>query len=166
MILPVKRIPDGHSVLSQNVEINGEQAQWLHAKTLACRAEIDRIRSQLHVHIFYTGSVEVECARCLTSVDFPVTGDFRIVCVHRSDAGKNGELPEEEIDFVFDDTTDEIDLVSLIYEEIMVSLPMKPLCSEQCPGLAVEEKGTAGTKTAEKEAPVDPRWEALKKLRR
>jgi uncharacterized protein len=169
MILPVKRIPDGHSVLSQNVEISGEQAQWLHAKTLVCRAEIDRIRSQLHVHIFYTGSVEVECARCLTPFDFPVAGDFRVVCVHArgaSDVGKNDELSEEEIDFVFDDTTDEIDLVPLVYEEIMVSLPMKPLCSEQCPGLAVEEKGTAGTKTAEKEVPVDPRWEALKKLKK
>jgi uncharacterized metal-binding protein YceD (DUF177 family) len=166
MILPVKRIPDGHSVLSQNVEISGEQAQWLHAKTLVCRAEIDRIRSQLHVHFFYTGSVEVECARCLTPVDFPVKGDFRIVCVHRSEAGKNNELPEEEIDFVFDDTTDEIDLIPLIYEEIMVSLPMKPLCTEQCPGIVFEEKETAGKKTGERERPVDPRWEALKKLKK
>jgi uncharacterized protein len=165
MILPVKRVPDGHSVLSQNVEISGEQAQWLHAKTLTCRAEIDRIRSQLHVHLFYTGSVEVECARCLTPFDFPVTGDFRVVCMHRSEVGKNDELSEEEIDFVFDDTTDEIDLAPLIYEEIMVALPMKPLCSEQCPGIAIVEKDFAGTKIEEKEGPVDPRWEALKKLK-
>jgi uncharacterized protein len=166
MILPVKRIPDGHSVLSQNVEISGEQAQWLHAKTLACRAEIDRIRSQIHVHLFYAGSVEVECARCLAPVDFPVTGDFRIVCVHASDAGKNNGLPGEETDFIFDDATDEIDLVPLIYEEIMVSLPMKPLCSEQCPGIPVQKKEAGELRSAEKDGPVDPRWEALKKLKK
>jgi uncharacterized protein len=165
MILPVKRIPDGHTVLSQNVEIAGEPAQWLHSKNLACRAEIDRISSQLHIHLFYSGSVAAECARCLTPIDLPVAGDFRIVCVHRSDVGENGEFSGQETDFVFDDTTDEIDLAPLIYEEIMVSLPMKPLCSEQCSGIAVAGKESAETEITEKDGPVDPRWEALRKLR-
>jgi uncharacterized protein len=169
MILPIKRIPDGHSVLSQKVEINGEQAHWLTVKNLSCRAEIDRIRSQLYVRLFYTGSALLECARCLSQFESPIQGDFRIVCVHASDVGKeekNSEFSEEEIDFVFSNTTDEIDVAPLIYEEVMVSLPMKPLCSEQCRGFEVEKKETSERRIAEKDKPIDPRWEALKKLKK
>lgn len=165
MILPIKRIPDGHSVLSQTVEMSGEQEQWLKAKTLACRAEIDRIRSQLHVQLFYTGTVQVECARCCKQFDLPVEGDFRIMCVHASGTGIDSGFSRQEIDFVFDDATDEIDVAPLIYEEVMVSLPMKPLCSEQCTGITVEKQGMAEIKTAENSEAIDPRWEALKKLK-
>jgi uncharacterized protein len=169
MILPVKRIPDGHSVLSQVVEISGEQARWLTVKNLSCRADIDRIGSQLYVRLFYTGSALLECARCLSQFESPVQGDFRIVCVHASDVGtegRNNEFSEEEIDFVFNDTTDEIDVTPLIYEEVMVSLPMKPLCSEQCRGFEVEKKETPERRVAEKDDTIDPRWEALKKLKK
>jgi uncharacterized protein len=165
MILPIKRIPDGHSVLSQTVEMSGEQGEWLKAKTLACRAEIDRIRSQLHIQLFYEGSVQVECARCCTPFDFPVEGNFRIMCVHASGAGKDNGFSRQEIDFVFDDTTDEIDLTPLIYEEVMVSLPMKPLCSEDCTGITLEKQGTTARKPEENDEAIDPRWEALKKLK-
>jgi uncharacterized protein len=171
MILPVTRILDGHSVLSQTVEICGEHAQWLAAKNLLCRAEIDRIRSQLYIQLFFTGSVQVECARCCKLFDFPVQGDFRIVCVHRSvegNAGKNSGFSEEDIDFIFDDTTDEIDLTPLIYEEIMISLPMKPLCSEECTGISLQKKDSGPPAAARgnmQEKEIDPRWEALKILK-
>jgi uncharacterized protein len=166
MILPIKRIPEGHSVLSQTVEMSEEQQRWLKAKSLECRAEIDRIRSLLHVQLFYSGSVRIECARCCSPFDYPVQGDFRVMCVHASDAGKDGEFSRQEIDFVFDDSTDEIDLTPLIYEEVMVSLPMKPLCSEQCAGIAHKSNVAKNAKTAENDETIDPRWEALKKLRK
>jgi uncharacterized metal-binding protein YceD (DUF177 family) len=165
MILPIKRIPDGHSVLSQIVEMSGEQEQWLRARRLTCRAEIDRIRSQLHVQLFYAGTVQVECARCCTLFDLPVQGDFRIMCVHAAGAGKDGGFSKEEIDVVFDDETNEIDLTPFIYEEIVVSLPMKPLCSEQCTGIVLEKQGAAAEMIAENSEAIDPRWEALKKLK-
>jgi len=166
MILPVKRIPDGHSVLSQKVEFSGEQAQWLAAKGLVCRAEIDRIRSQLYVHVFYDGSVKTECARCLKPVDFAVEGDFRVICVHRSETGDNSDFDKNEVDFVYDDTTDELDLTPLVYEEIMISIPMKPLCSAECPGIAIDKVPVKRKASSEKSEPVDPRWEALKRLKR
>jgi uncharacterized protein len=169
MILPIKRIPDGHSVLSQIVEMSGEQEQWVTTKSLACRAEIDRIRSQLHIQLIYKGSVQLECARCCSRFDLPIAGDFRIMCVHASGAagaaGKDNGFSKQEIDFIFDDTTDEIDVTPFIYEEVMVSLPMKPLCSEECTGIAVEIPVTAA-KIAESGETFDPRWEALKKLRK
>jgi uncharacterized protein len=169
MILPIKRIPDGHSVLSQIVEMRGEQEQWLKTKSLACHAEIDRIRAQLHIQLFYKGSVQVECARCCSRFDLPVAGDFRIMCVHVSGAagaaGKDKGFSKEEIDFIFDDATDEIDVTPLFYEEVMVSLPMKPLCSEECTGVTIEKPLTAAIKNTESSGAIDPRWEVLKKLK-
>lgn len=165
MILPIKRIPDGHSALSQKVEFSGDQAQWLAANDLSCRAEIDRIGSQLHVHLFYAGSVRTECARCLKPVDFPAQGDFRVMCVHRSDTGEGRDFREGEPDFVYDDDTDVIDLTQLLYEEIMVALPMKPLCSEQCPGMVFGKTKDRKTGAAARHETIDPRWESLKKLK-
>jgi uncharacterized protein len=165
MILPIKRIPDGHSVLSQTVEMSGEQEQWLKARSLACRAEIDRIRSQMHVQIFYSGTVQVECARCCSQFDLPVQGDFRIMCVHASGVGKESGFSKEEVDVVFDDETNEIDVTPFIYEEIVVSLPMKPLCSEQCTGIAAVMAEGREENPAKSDDAIDPRWEALKKLK-
>ncbi len=166
MILPIKRIPEGHSVLSQVVELNDEQAQWLRTKKIACHAEIDRIRSQVHARIFYEGNVSVDCSRCLAPIEFPIKGDFRIVCVHRGETGKDGDFTEDEIDFVYDDTTDDIDATSLVYEEVLISIPMKPLCSDDCKGFGFvnEEHDTAPEKHGVE--PIDPRWDALKKLKK
>jgi len=196
MILPIKRIPEGHSLLSQVVELNEEQAKWLRTKKIQCHAEIDRIRSQVHVRIFYEGKVSVDCSRCLTPIEFPIKGEFRIVCVHRSDTGNDGTFNEDEIDFVFDDSTDDLDATALIYEEIMIALPMKPLCSDDCSGFSdyikniyakSVDKITGTTYPAAKrgvsfydggtevvvendamdaEIPNDPRWDALKKLKK
>jgi len=56
MVINIKRIPEGRSALSQFVKIEGEQEAWLTCTDdLNCRAEIDRIQSQITVHLFYQG---------------------------------------------------------------------------------------------------------------
>jgi uncharacterized protein len=167
MLLPVKKIPEGHSVLSQSVTFNSEETAWLSAKNVTCNIEIDRLGAQLHLHVTYQGTFDTECSRCLKPVSLPVEGDFRIVCVHRADVGKSDGLGEEDADFIFDDNTDEIDLSPSIYEEILISLPMKPLCSEDCPGILVADKPIVPSPVVpEGQKAPDPRWDALRKLKK
>jgi uncharacterized protein len=168
MIINVSVIPEGRSVLSQVVKIEGEQARWLVCgQGLNCRAEIDRIHSRIAVHLFYTGTVELECSRCLVHFNYPVVGDFYIVLTNRSAEKKRESRHEEDVDFSFDDGTEEIDIGTAIFDEIITTLPMKPVCRETCPGIL-----DASIETIMRHEPspveddIDPRWNGLKSIKK
>ena len=162
MLLSIQKIPEGHSVLSQSVPVIGEKAEWLvTAGDVSCIAEIDRLQSQIHIRLAYDCVVKAQCSRCLAPVICPVAGEFRIVLQEKSRVPARNALPEEDVDLIFSDADDTVDLAPLIFEEILVSLPMKPLCSESCRGISV---GSGPALSMEYDKSVDPRWEALKKL--
>lgn len=162
MLLTIRKIPEGHSVLSQSVPVSGEKAEGLAiAGDVSCKGEIDRLQSQIHIRLAYECVVNAQCSRCLAPVQCPVAGEFRIVMQEKSRVPARNALPEEEVDLFFSDADDTVDLAPLIFEEILVSLPMKPLCSESCRGIQV---GSGSAVSVEYETTVDPRWEALKKL--
>jgi uncharacterized protein len=162
MLLSIIKIPEGHSVLSQSVPVSGEKAEGLDtAGDVSCVAEIDRLQSQIHIRLTYDCVVKTQCSRCLEPVMYPVAGEFRIVLQEKSRVPARNALPEEEVDLFFSDADDTVDLAPLIFEEILVSLPMKPLCSESCKGIPL---GSGPAISVEYDKTVDPRWEALKKL--
>lgn len=98
------------------------------------------------------------CSRCLTPVDeelaFPYEEHFQVV--------KEGDPePDEEDDFV-PVTDDKIDLRPYLEAELVLNLPLAPLCDEQCKGLCPE----CGTNRNEQSCAcrterIDPRLEAL-----
>jgi uncharacterized protein len=168
MVINIQRIPEGRSALSQFVKIEGEQGAWLSCEDdLNCRAEIDRIQSQITVHLFYQGAVLLECSRCLKQFSYPVKSDFHVLLKNRS-ADKKRKAPfEEDIDFYFDDGAEEIDVRSAIFDDIITTLPLKPICTEECTGIIVPlEQSKLPGQGSEKENAVDPRWDALKKLKK
>lgn len=61
-----------------------------------------------------------------------------------------------------------LDVSELIVQEILLDIPMKPLCAETCPGLCPRCGALKGSPecTCPKEVAVDPRWEALAKLKK
>jgi uncharacterized protein len=162
MVLTIGKIPEGHSVLSQKVEVEEDRAEWIPlVGNLECRAEIDRLTSRIAVHLFYEGKVEQECSRCLKKFEYPVQGDCYVVLHDRSADKKDPDAQEEESDFSFNDSTDEIDIRSAVFDDILLSLPLKPLCDEACPGFPLP--GSVANENQEKRC-IDPRWENLKKL--
>jgi uncharacterized protein len=167
MLINVQGIPEGKSALSQPVKIEGEQALWLVCKEdLECRAEIDRIPSRIAIHLFYRGAVELECSRCLVHFAHPVAGDFHVLLNNRS-VEKKREMPcEDDIDFHYDDGTEEIDIRSAIFDDIITALPMKPVCRENCPGIYdASSQRPEDKKNRSEQDHSDPRWDALKKLK-
>ncbi len=161
-----KRIPEGHSVLSQNVPVAGERTQWLAtAGDISCTADVDRLRTQMYLHVRYECVVRMQCSRCLAPVPYPLTGEFRLVLQEKTRVQDRSTLPEEEVDLFFDDATGDVDIAPLIFDEIMLSLPMKPLCSEQCRGIAVANDPAIVIDFKGDDTAIDPRWKALDKLR-
>jgi len=112
--------------------------------------------------ILVTGKVRARisqvCVRCLKEFESDVVIDLE---EEYSKARKRNRDREEvelkDDDFVFligDDDT--IDLTEAIRQNLLVSLPIKPLCGRECAGIK--------TKPAKKSKAVDPRLAKLKDM--
>ncbi len=162
MLLTIKTIPEGRSVFSQNIAAEEGETRGVAFKgEIACRAEIDRVQTRICAHLFYRATVELECSRCLKKLYYPMAGDFFIILKDNSAEKNQNGTNDEGIDFFFNTETDEVDIRSAIIDEMILSLPMKPLCSETCPGVSAASHLTA---KAPEQACTDPRWDELKKL--
>ncbi len=112
-----------------------------------------------------TAELQMQCSRCLKGLkqaeEIPVS-----VLYHPAEemgSEKHG-LNDEEMDTGFY-TGEELDLQELIREQILLSIQMKPLCSEDCKGICPKcgnDRNNSACNCAEKE--TDPRLEVLKKL--
>jgi DUF177 domain-containing protein len=81
------------------------------------------------------GVFEGCCSRCLEAFGFPAEKKFEIVLAPDSMAmDRKRELNKTEMGLSFYQGA-EIDLAPLIREQVLLSLPIRPLCTEECRGL-------------------------------
>jgi uncharacterized protein len=114
------------------------------------------------------GRVGLQCARCLVGFASEVEVDLDFLLRR----GEDEETAEEtEMTAALDSTVrileDEIDLDDIIIQELLLAVPMKPLCREDCPGLCPHcgaLRGSPECSCPERTA-VDPRWAALVKIK-
>lgn len=166
MIINIKQIPSGRSVITQDVVLTDQMAEAsCCAGVITCRAEVDKLHFQIHAHVTFSCVVSLDCSRCLNKFSHPLTCDFRVIFQNR-DTQKSlyGGL-ENEADGYYSEEDNEIDMQNFIYDEIMTSIPLMPLCSINCIGIKttniIDHQGPAALNDT-----IDPRWEALKKLKK
>ena len=120
--------------------------------------------------VFVNGHVEtraqVECDRCLKLVELPVNGDFALEYITGAEyeSSAAAELTEAELSVsVFDGEA--IDVDEIVKEQIVLAVPTRMLCREDCKGIC-RECGTDLNmgECACKKDDIDPRWAALKNL--
>ena len=105
--------------------------------TLTAAKEYDHIRVCGHVRT----SLSLSCSRCLAMYESPLISYFTIV--YRK-ATESAVVEEEETELSSDDlisstySGNEIDLAHDIEEQVAMSVPLKPLCSEDCKGFCQE----------------------------
>ncbi|MBT1075863.1 YceD family protein [Geobacter grbiciae] len=99
--------------------------------------------SKEYGHIRVKGSVTVKirfvCSRCLVPFDADISSAFTMFYSEGSliDSDEDEiELAEEDLISVFYEG-DEIDFAPEIAEQVIMELPLKPLCGEGCKGLCV-----------------------------
>jgi uncharacterized protein len=88
--------------------------------------------------IYVTGHLEVlsslECQRCLQRYIQPLVSDFVYLLVRTlSEDLPLSQKTDESITIVLD--SDEVPLGDMLYEQILLSVPMSHLCKETCKGL-------------------------------
>lgn len=147
--LPLRGDPAGDGVVSIHAEKAGDD--------VVVRG---RVRTRLLT----------ECSRCLGDAPIPVDAELVALYTARGGGAREvadaGELTPEEIDKEFY-TGESVVLDELVRENVLLEIPMQPLCREDCAGLEIPEsvRGPADLRAAQ--APVhqgkkvDPRLAPL-----
>lgn len=145
-----------------NFPLDGELA----ATDTTADVRLTRIRSGLLAQGKVSGTVELECARCLTLYGQPFTTDFaeefyQTVDVRNGDgvtaARQRREMQDDDDDISFEiNDSHEIDMTELLRQWILLEMPMRPDCGDICPGPPEVPK--------DPDADVDSRFAALQHL--
>lgn len=110
---------------------------------------------------------ELECSRCLAAYPFKEDEHFSLSLYPRpSPAPDEVALEESDLDAYFYDEP-VLAVVPIVEERIQLAVPMKPLCRPDCQGLCPQcgtDRNSGKCDCAPKTD--DPRWEALKVLRK
>ena len=81
--------------------------------------------------------INVECCRCLEVISLPLNSEFKYTMFPGGDKEREElELSPEDLEFGYyqDDT---IDLNRIIFEQIVLQIPIKLLCKDSCKGLCL-----------------------------
>ncbi|MGD9818242.1 MAG: DUF177 domain-containing protein [Desulfomonilaceae bacterium] len=118
--------------------------------------------------ILLSGNVKavarLRCSRCLKEYLTDVETELDLVLkVTGSSLDEEAELEDNEIPI----SGPEIDLGQILSQELILELPMKPLCDTHCPGLCPrcgQIKGSEQCKCGAQDE-IDPRWADLLKIK-
>ena len=108
---------------------------------------------------------ELDCDRCLRPLPVTIAVNFDVEYLPGGDYERQfAELQEDDLDqSIFDGK--EIDIDDLVREQVILSLPARALCREDCKGLCPVCGIDKNSKDCECESRLgDPRWAALKNL--
>lgn len=78
-----------------------------------------------------TTTAHAHCAKCLSPASCPVTGNFRETFLHGGD-------PEDDEIFVYEGA--QLDFAKLTLTHVLLNLPMRFLCKEDCKGFEEYEE--------------------------
>jgi uncharacterized protein len=105
------------------------------------------------------------CGRCLKRYALPVEKKFDLILTPEPLPTKGKELSSDELGLSYY-ASKEIDLSPLIREQVLLALPMRPLCSEDCRGLCAGCGVNLNDESCICPAPVgDPRMAVFRTLK-
>lgn len=125
----------------------------------------DTTLSGIEVRAHVSSSWEGECRRCLDLVTAPIELDLVVPFIPGADGSDDSDAyPLDE---------DVIDVGEVVREELMLALPLSPLCSDDCVGAdpdrflsASDDEDSSGEDDEDEagDVTIDPRWAALSEL--
>ncbi|AJT64154.3 hypothetical protein T261_2475 [Streptomyces lydicus] len=113
-------------------------------------------------------AVKGECVRCLEPLERELDADFQEMFSYpdaddRSRPAESGDDAEDEEDtfFVEDDL---FDLEPVLRDAVVLTLPLQPVCQDDCPGLCSDCGARLADDPDHHHDAVDARWAALQEL--
>ncbi len=111
------------------------------------------------------GMLSTQCHKCLKPTDFEVDTDFDLI-VQRGEAEVSEDNGYTHDEYIFIPIGQhDIALDQYIYENLVINVPMRILCDEQCKGLCPDCGADLNIEPCSCNQENDPRWDALKSLK-
>ena len=122
--------------------------------------------SDIRIRSTYRGDFEVPCARCLDPVGHEVEGQFDLIFrplgADAGDSDRAISASDTEIGYY---QGGGLSLEDVLREQVLLSLPVRTLCREDCKGLCPRCGRDLNSESCTCEtAATDPRWSALSDL--
>ncbi len=144
--------------------LNDQQVRLLEPPRV--RGQIVKEGREVRVEGEISTVIEVQCDRCLKSIQLPLDGEFDLKYLPGQEyrALKTAELTEDDLSLsVFDGEI--IDIDEIVREEILLAVPAHPLCEENCKGICPSCGADRNMIDCGCEpVAIDPRWASLKGL--
>lgn len=145
-------------------------AEEMVATRLDGELTLTRLRGQVLGSFRLAGTAEVECVRCLRPYEETVATTFAEPFRQKVDVRSGAEidasdqLDPEEDDFFEISDNHEIDIREAIRQNVLLALPMRPDCGDECPGPDTRALSLANGDDPDDDAPADGRFSALSAL--
>ena len=132
----------------------------------SARLLVERWPERVDVTGALTASVPMTCVRCLNPFTWQAARDVNQILLRQPEQREDEEteLTASDLDRT-ELAGDTVDLAELLHEELLLALPVKPLCAESCKGICPGCGAELNEEECTCEPEVDPRWEVLKGLK-
>ena len=99
------------------------------------RCQLNKIHKNVTAKGEIITEIGLECCRCLERFTLPVAVEFDYTfSPDPRDSEKDLELSDEELGMNYY-SDDQIDIGDIVVEQVILQIPMKPLCNDSCKGL-------------------------------
>ena len=133
---------------------------------IRAQLRIEKVDTEVMVKGNLIADVKLQCSRCLKDFWSVLSVPVDVVYhpVEELKGEDKHEIKAEELDMDFY-SGEEMDLLTLVSEQVALNLPMKPLCTDLCKGICLKcgtdfNLGSCNCNVKD----VDSRLEVLKKL--
>ncbi|MBQ9254970.1 MAG: DUF177 domain-containing protein [Bacteroidales bacterium] len=140
-------------------EFECEEAQDVDIKLSMC---VTKTEKMIKIDFSFVGNMQLTCGRCLSLIPFEINKQTNLYI-------KFGEK-REEVDaeqWIVPEGENEIDLLSYIYEELRIEIPISPVHEDEkdCDQEMLNRLKTNNSSDEKGEDEINPIWEKLKELK-
>jgi uncharacterized protein len=139
MRIDVRELELGPQVIEGEVrkaDLGFDSSDILVLDKILVKLTAERQLQEVRIRGAFQVDIEVPCSRCLETVRFPIAARFDQFYESNAEHPLEGEieLQEKDTEIAFF-SGDFIEVSDIVREQILLSLPMKPICQETCKGL-------------------------------
>lgn len=129
---------------------------------------VDATHPGLDLRLTLASTWTAECRRCLEDVESAFTSDFRGLFVLGEEAAQElaAAMLDDDVD-VYTYDGEFLELAERVREELLLSLPLSPLCGPDCQGPDPDNFDPVASPQRsddQGDSSIDPRWAALSGL--
>lgn len=122
--------------LNAEEKVNFDEAELKLPRPVKVKLHLTNTGASVLIEGQLESEVELECSRCLKSFRRPVAARIEEEFVKTLPARRGAEIELKAQDFVYPIEPDNtLDLGEIIRQNLLLSLPVKPLCETACKGV-------------------------------